>query len=135
MPATAATSGFSTVIKKGATAIAEVAGITGPGISRNAIDATHLNSPSQAKEFIAGLIDAGEVSLDLNWLPSDATHAALFNDLMAGTKDTYSIVWPNAGPTTWTFTALVTAFSPTAPKDDRLSASATLKLSGTISIT
>lgn len=128
MTATAATSGYSCTFKKGSTATAEVTNITGPGMSRNMIDATHLTSPDQVKEYIAGLIDGGQVTLDLNWLPTDATQLAFLTDFLAGTTQSYSIVWSDAGPTTWAFSGKVQAISPTAPKDDRLSATVTIQL-------
>lgn len=139
MSATSATSGYNVTLAKGGTgtsgtAIAEVVGITGPGYSRNWIDATHLTSDSQAKEFVAGLIDGGEVSVDLNFLPANTTHKLITTDLVDGSKDAYAITWNDASTTTWSFTAGVSGFNPSAPKDDRLSATATFKLSGIITI-
>lgn len=121
MAATTATSGYGTLFKQGATTVVEVASITGPGMSRNMIDATHLSSDDTVKEFVAGLIDGGQVTLDLNWLPTEATHVAFLTDFLAGTTQTYSIVWSDTGATICTFDGKVQSISPAAPKDDRLS--------------
>ena len=96
MAATSATSGFNTVLKKGTTALGEVSDLNGPSESRNWIDATHLTSDNQAKEYVAGLIDSGQVTGTLNFLPGNATQAALRTDMLAGTKDSYSLTFPDA---------------------------------------
>lgn len=106
-------------------AVAEVTSVTPPNISRDAVEATHLTSPEQWREFIAGLKDGGEVSIEMNWIPSatDVIVAALD----AG-KDNYQIVFPNG--VKWSFAAICTAFEPSSPLDDRMTASATFKVSG-----
>lgn len=106
---------------------AKVTSITPPGYSREAIDATHMASPDRYKEFIAGLMDAGEVSMDLNYLPSAAD--AFIAALEAGKKN-YQIVMPGDDEVTFTFTAICTAYQPTAPVDGKMTASATFKISG-----
>ncbi|WP_306150644.1 phage tail tube protein [Roseovarius sp. MMSF_3281] len=63
------------------TAIAEVVSITPPGLTRDKEEATHLKSPDKYKEYVMALFDTGDVSLTLNWVPSetdtlfDAFHA------------------------------------------------------------
>lgn len=113
---TNAVSGFGTLLQlsDGAvppatiyTSIAEIAGLTGPGVTRNAIDATHMESPGESKEFIAGFIDSGEGTLDVNFLPNDATQSDLLTNLFASPTNIlrgYRIVWPDLGATTLTGT-------------------------------
>lgn len=106
---------------------AEITSITPPGYTREAIDATHTASPDSYKEYIAGLMDAGEVSMDLNYVAdaADAVVAAI----EAG-KQNYQIVMPGAPDVTFTFTAICTAYQPTAPVDGKMTATATFKVSG-----
>src|SRR5687768_227094 len=54
--------------------IANVTNISGPSRSRETIDVTAHDSPDQYMEFIGGLKDGGEVSLDINYDPSETTH-------------------------------------------------------------
>ncbi|TDQ63571.1 tail tube protein [Maritalea mobilis] len=107
------------------TAVAEVTNITPPGYSRDAIDVTHMKSDDQFREYIAGLMDAGEVQIELNYVPSasDVLIAAL-----TGGKGNFQITLPNS--ITFTFAAICTAYTPAVPNDDKLSASATFKVSG-----
>lgn len=127
---TAAVSGFGSVLKKGATAIAEIKSISGPSLSRNTIDATNMDSANGWKEFIGGLKDAGEVSIECNFLPTNATQKAAYTDLGDGSVDAYSIVWSDSGGTTWTFNAICVGFDPKAELDGALSATMKFKLTG-----
>ena len=44
-------------------AVAEVKSIGGPSLSRDAVEATHTESPDDHAEFIPGLANGGEVAL------------------------------------------------------------------------
>lgn len=112
-------------------AIAQVANIGGPTLSRETVDATAHDSPNRWRQFIAGLRDAGEVTLELLFDPDNTGHTDLRSDL--ATLDTiknYRIKFPDPTPTVWTFAAWVTRFEPRAPMDEKLTASVTFKLSG-----
>lgn len=112
--------------------IAEVRDISGPGLSLNAIDVT-AHTPEGWHEFIGGLLDGGEVTFDINWVPSDATHdvtTGLVANMLARSVDNYQLVLPDAANTTWRFAALVTGFEPSEPVDDALTASVTLRITG-----
>jgi hypothetical protein len=54
------------------TTIANCTGWDGPSTENPEIDVTALTST--AKEFIGGLIDYGELTLQLNFDPNNATH-------------------------------------------------------------
>lgn len=106
---------------------AEITSITPPAYTREAIDATHMASPDEYKEYIAGLMDAGEVSMDLNYIPDAAD--AFVAAIEAG-KRNYQIILPGADEVTFTFAAICTAYQPTAPVDGKMTATATFKVSG-----
>lgn len=125
----AAINAFGTLLKMGATEIAEVTNISAPSVSRDSIEYTSHSSAGGFREFMPGLKDGGEVSLDINWDPSNATHQSLYTQLNTGTANTaFSIVFPNAWE--FNFNGHVTGFDATAPIDDRLTASVTIKVSG-----
>lgn len=125
---------FGTLLKRSGTTIAEVTDITPPGVSRDSVEVTHHQSPARYREFIKGLLDAGEVSFTINYIPDNTTHnnaLGLLSDFTNNaTIDTWTLVFPNVAGTTWTFPAFVTKFDPKAPIDDKLSADITLKVSG-----
>jgi len=112
------------------TAIAEVMNITPPSFTRETQDATHMASPNAYREFISGLRDAGEVSLEINYIPGASAQTTLLADLDSDLVVSYRIVFPVSPLSTVTFTAFVTAFSPEAPLDAKLTASVTFKVTG-----
>ncbi len=130
--------GFSTLFKSGNGAtpevfatVAEVTSITPPAYSRDTVDATHEQSPYGFREFIPGLIDAGEVSFDMNFVPDSADVAAFLAELDASGSSAMKnrqIVFPDGSY--FQFGAILTGFEPDAPIDDKMSASVTLKVSG-----
>jgi len=111
--------------------IAEVLDINGPNMTADTEEVT--SQSSTWKEYIATVLDAGEVTFDLNFVPTDATHsysAGLLKDFTSRTLRNFQLVFPDSGSTTWTFAAYVTAFQPSAPVNGKLGASVTLKISG-----
>lgn len=106
-------------------AIANLTSIGGPSISRETIDVTAHDSPNGYMQFLGGLKDPGEVTCDANYDP--AVHDALVDDLEVQGIN-YRITWPDGS--TCTFPAILTGFEPTAPHDDKLSASLTWKVTG-----
>lgn len=114
------------------TTIAEVMDISGPSLALNTAEVTSHDSGGW-KEIIGTILDAGEVSFDINFVPTNATHsqgAGLISDMLARTLRNFQIVFPDSGSTTWEFAALVTGFEPSAPVDGALTASVTLEISG-----
>lgn len=112
------------------TTIAELTDISGPSLEADELDVTSHDSPNGYREYIQGLKDAGEVSIEGNFLPGNATQETLLADYESGDVVNYQIVFPDAGSTTWGFAAFVTAFEPAAGVEDVLTFSATLKLTG-----
>jgi len=130
MPATTAVIGYNTdfAIYNGSTYVdvAEVTSITWPGYSRDAIDATNMASPDQFREYIPGLMDAGEVTIEMNYVPNHAD--VIIAALTAATAGQFKITAANGANVV--FTAIVTAYQPQAPVDDKMTASATFKITG-----
>jgi predicted secreted protein len=126
--------GFGGQLQRNGVSVAEVKNVSGPSLSRGSVDVTHHQSPDRWGEFIKGLKDGGEVTFDINYIPSDATHGAvtgLLSDFANdSTVDTWAIVFPDTANTTWSFPGFITAFGPSNPTDDAFTASVTLKVAG-----
>jgi len=127
---TEAKSAYGTTLKKGEVAIAELTNIGGPRLSADTIDVTSHDSADGYREFVSGLKDGGEVSIEGNFIPGNAGQAALVTDLDDGSADEYTITLPAVMATTWTFKAIVTAFECSEPYDNKASFTATLKICG-----
>ena len=107
-------------------AVAEVVAITPPGMSRDSAEATHLKSPDEFKEYIAGLMDAGDASFTFNYVPS-ATEA-MYLAFQARTGK-YQITFPNG--VMMRFSGFFTAYEPPElTPGGKMEASATIKTSG-----
>ncbi|MGW6243865.1 phage tail tube protein [Streptomyces roseolus] len=128
--------GFGTLLKRGDgatptevfTAIANATNISGPNLSRNTIDVTAHDSPNRHMEFVGGLINPGEVSIDINYDPD--IHDTLVEDLEDEDPRNYQMVFPAPITATWAFAAVMTGFQQTAPFDNKLTATLTFQVSG-----
>lgn len=133
-------SSFGTLLKIGDgggtevfTTIAEVLDISGPSLALNTEETTSHSSPGGWKESVATILEAGEVSFEVNFMPEHATHNAstgLIRDMVNRTKRNFRVVFPNTAQTTWTFPAFVTGFEPDAPVQGKLGAKVTLEIAG-----
>lgn len=112
------------------TAIAEVKGIDGPGGQTAEIDVTDLSST--AKEFVLGLQDEGDITLDMNYIPGNTQHALLRTLRGSGAERNYRISFTDSPATTWTFGARVKGFSISNAVDNVTGLSVTLRVTGSI---
>ena len=113
--------------------------ISGPDISRDTHDVTDMDS-AQFREFIGGLVDAGEISFDANFLPRDTTQNQSDDGFMAefdkgscDSRGNWRIVLPGCdgdADAIWEFAGIVSGQSIELPMDDVMSFSGTIKVSG-----
>lgn len=128
---------FGTQLKRGATVLAGVKSIAGPGIKLDTVDVTAHDSTGGWEEVVGTILRSGEITVELAWDPAGATHknaaAGFLADIISRTAQTWSLVYP--GAVTWTFSAFATGLSPTAAVDGALVATATLKITGQPTLT
>lgn len=116
-------------------AVGNVTNLQGPGLSLDTVDVTAHDSPSSFEEVVPTIVRGGEVTVDINYDPTEATHddtTGLPRALRLKTLNDYEVIWPfpALGGTTWRFSGYVTKFEPTAPHDGKLSAATAFKVSG-----
>ncbi len=110
MAVTAAVVGYATTfLKHSGTAVAEITKISGTGIMREAVEATNLSSPSEWKEFIFGLLGGTDITVEMNYLPTNTQQKLIISDMIAGTSGSYDVVLPN-GTSIWNSTMLPVGF-------------------------
>lgn len=110
--------------------IAHISTINGPGFSLDTEDATTHDSEDGWEEVVATVLRTGEVGLELEFDPEAASHTALLDSMVSKELGEYKLVFPNMTTTCWGFKAFVTSFNPSAPHSGKITASATLKISG-----
>ena len=112
--------------------IAEVLSITGPGMSRDVIDVTSLDSTDLYREFIAGFRDAGTVVLNMNFRRDE--YDTMKSDFENNDLQNYEIVLPDAENTTLEFEGLVTELPLTIASDTQVTQDVTIKISGKVEV-
>jgi len=100
------------------------------GQTRDAVDISTMDSTSKFREFISGMADAGEVTVEVNY---DGSAAGVANDLN-------TLYQAGAVATTWTIVfsdtsdfesfGCITNMSVAVPFDDKITQSITIKLTG-----
>ncbi len=108
--------------------ISEVFSVTPGAAETDRIDATHMQSPGRRREYIAGLIDNGEASFEINWVPGSASDLLIRGLMDSGVAVAHKVTFPNA--VTVTFDAAIIGFEKEIPVDDRMTATITVAVSG-----
>ena len=90
---------------------------------------------STAKTFLPDIPDYGEVTLDLQWDPETATHVD-FIDMIGDTAVTpCQIVYSDDGAAKFAWNGWLQNFNRTANRGELLTATATVKITGVVTIT
>lgn len=116
-------------------AIAQVASITPPQLTRDTVDVEDLNPTDEFKKKLVGLIDGGEFSVTLNFDPELQGHKDLEADLDAGVAHNYRIQFPfdetvYSGGGYYNIAGVVTGFAP-----QEIAASDVMQAEVTIAVT
>jgi hypothetical protein len=96
-------------------------------------EATHFKSPGRRREYIKTLIESGQGSFQVNWLPGSASDLLITQAHQDPGARAFKIVVPsdNEG-NTWEISGFVNVLSrtPTIPMDDRMTCQVTLQFTG-----
>lgn len=117
------------ILKIGSTTISEITSISAPNLSAETIDVTTHSSAGQYREFIKGLRDGGEITIEGNFTTASAS--ATIVALETGSTQTVTIDYPTSPSVTrFTATVLSTSFGMEAPVDGVIPFSAAFKVTG-----
>lgn len=111
------------------TTVAEVIKIQTTGSKADLADVTNMDSASSFREYLATLVDSGEISLDLNFIPGNAPQQALATDFNNQTLGYYKIVLPSTLGNS-TFRAYVSSRDYDLPIDKQGTKQVKLKITG-----
>ncbi len=113
--------------------IAEVVKIGGPKPDSEEIDVTHLRSPARVREYLQSFLVPGEMPLELNWIPSDASQdevTGLIADYNSGAVHTYRVFYPDGS--TDTLRAYVKSYEHPVDVGAKLALNVVLRVTGAI---
>ena len=137
---TDALSSFGTIVHidlagGGLVPIAMLRDITGPSLALGTEDVTPQDATGAWRQFVPTLLDGGEVTFQLDFIPTEDIHDAvggLVKDMTDRTLRDFKVAFPEG--TDWSFSAYVTGFTPTAPVEGALTADVTLRSSGAMTL-
>lgn len=123
---------FGTVFSWNSVTVGGLTAINGISISVDSTEVTTHDSANAYKEFIPGMLDAGEVSIEGYFDYADTTgQQAMLTDTNNRTSRTGVITFPAATGTTWTFTGFITSLKiGENGVDGAIPFSATIKVTG-----
>lgn len=129
--------GYGTTVRIGRgptptfTEIALVGDVDLPDEQADEVEVTHMKSPGRRKQFISGLIDSGEIGIPMNYIPDSATDTLLKSIKASGEDVIVEITLPGAADLEQ-FTGFLKGYARTAPVNDKMTATATFRLSSYI---
>lgn len=114
--------------------LGEVTSFGLPDDTADDVEVTHLKSPGKRKEFLRGLIDGGEVEVEMNYVPGSATDLLIVDARDDGDVRAVRFIIPDeVGTAEWQITTscFVKAYSrgPVTP-GEAIKATATLRITG-----
>ena len=128
--------GHGATLSIGGTTIGNIMTISGPNQSKDPIEISTMDSTLKFREFIPGMLDAGEITMEVNY---DGVSGATANDLNNFLRSTATnlTIAINFGETTAAITnsrfngiGMVTALGHAVPFDDKITQPITCKLTG-----
>lgn len=99
----------------------------------DSIDISAMDSASGYREKIAGMLDAGQASVDLNYDDKGTTHKFLLTNL--GVQLMFKVTFPGSSPTTAVWTGFINGVGPEIPFDNKMTATISVEISGPVTIT
>lgn len=115
------------------TAISEVNSMSGLGKTNPLVEVTSFDSTG--REYIAGLADGTEITLECNYLPADTQQQGLISDVDAGTNRNLEVdVTDGTTPKTYAFAVTPLSWVINPSYEDRNTITFTLKISGAITV-
>ena len=114
-------------------AVEEAFTISGLGKTNNLVDVTNFDSPTGTMEYIAGLADGQEITVECNYYPSATVQAAMIAAADAGLNRSYRISYIGSSPIeTFTFTGVPLSWVITPSATEQSTITFTVKISGDI---
>lgn len=117
------------------TAVGKITNIGGPNMTKSSIPAGSADSANKWIDFLPGMIDAGELTVDIKYDGTSSGTADKLATLFAGTGTYVVGIFVNDHTTTtsksnWVCVAFLTALGHAIPHDGLVTQSVGIKLSG-----
>ena len=126
---------FSTAASpNGYVTVPEVFSISGIGEANDQVGATSFDSGGN-REWIGGLADGQEVTIEANYVANSVEQEAFITDVKNKTSRLFKVVQTHSSPnTSFSFTAACLSWVVNPSVDDRDTITFTVKISGTVTV-
>jgi predicted secreted protein len=122
--------GHGSSLSIGGTTVGNIMSVSGPSEARDPIEISTMDSATKFREFIPGMLDAGEITMEINYDGADGGTANDLDTMLRATNTNYSVVVTFDDTSTFTSVGFVTALGHAIPYDDKISQSVSVKLTG-----
>lgn len=115
------------------TPLGEPISITLPNPQVAEVEATHFGSPGRRREYIAGLIEDGEVTFGFNYVAGGAVETLVMEAIDDHEAREMEVVLPNGDDGySFKFYVIVRGWERSVPMDDRMTATLTARVTGPV---
>lgn len=113
--------------------IEEVYSISNVGQTAELVDVTNFDSDAGTKEFITGLKEGAEITVESRYVPAATQQLAMVTAIEAGTNIQFQVAYVGVSPEkTWTFAGVPLGYVIGPSATEANSISFTVKISGDI---
>lgn len=133
-------SGWGTLLQRGSGepvvygTVANVSSIDDLGAETDSLDVSALDSPGAAREKVAGMLDYGQLSCEVNWDPSQPTHDHVTGiEKLQRDRETvpWRVVFTQVTPNIRvSFSGFIQSFKKSIPFDDKMTAALNIEVDG-----
>lgn len=106
-----------------------------PNDQVDTVETTHLKSANRRREYVAGLVDGGDVQIVVNFRPGSDTDSAIEDAKAGGDLRAARFVVPETGVAAWKYdtTVIVTGYDKgEVTADGKMEATITVRISGAV---
>ena len=115
------------------TDIEEVFSVSGVGQTNQLVNVTNFDSPAGTQEFIAGLAEGDEITVEANYVPGATMQTQVMADVGTGSSRSAKLVYTASSPNrSWSFTAVCLGYKIVPSPTERNTIQFAFKISGTI---
>ena len=115
------------------TTVEEVFSISGFGVLNNLVNVTNFDSPSGTMEYISGLSDGQEITVEANYVASATQQTALRTAVAGQQTRNFQIVNDTPSPDdTWAFAGVCLGWNIVPSPEDKNTIQYTIKITGAI---
>lgn len=112
--------------------VGQVMDINGPNSDSETVDTTTRDNTDMYRSFLGGWKDGGELTFDVVFDPALSSHVTLMTLHVSQLEVPWKLTWPSGTSKMATFRGTVKTLSASAPLEDKLSMSVTVKIAGAI---